>query len=244
MDPQLLSLAGLGLLLAGVVKGATGLGYASCALPFLVMTFGLKPAMGLILIPAMATNVSVALSTGHVLSTTRRFGVLYAAMLPGIALGLWLLLLVDSRIATALLGSVMIVYAIMALARPAFEIPHRWQQTLQAPTGFLNGVMTGLTGSQVMPLFPYILALRLEPARSVQAVNLAVVIATVVLGTGMAASGILTSPILAMSIAAVIPALIGAAIGNRLRALLPAESFRTIALSVLLAMGLGLLIRI
>lgn len=243
MDPLLLSLAGAGLLLAGIVKGATGLGYASCALPFLVLTVGLKPAMALILAPAMATNVSVALSSGHVAETTRRFALLYAAMLPGIALGLWLLLWVDPAVATAVLGTVMVLYAATAIARPDFEIPHRWQHALQAPTGFFNGVVTGLTGSQVMPLFPYILALRLEPARSVQAVNLAVVIATLVLGIGLAGSGILTLPILLLSLVAVVPALAGAAIGNRLRSALPQEGFRTLALAVLLVMGIGLLIR-
>src|SRR6185436_20590924 len=54
------ALAALGLFLAGVIKGTTGLGYSSCALPFLVSAIGLKPAMALVLIPAMATNVSVA----------------------------------------------------------------------------------------------------------------------------------------------------------------------------------------
>ena len=48
MEWSLLALAGLGLFLAGIVKGATGLGYSSCALPFLVSAIGLKPAMALV----------------------------------------------------------------------------------------------------------------------------------------------------------------------------------------------------
>jgi hypothetical protein len=77
MDLSLLWLAGLGLFLAGVVKGATGLGYSSCALPFLVSALGLKPAMALIIVPAMATNVTVAFTAGHFLEIARRFSNLY-----------------------------------------------------------------------------------------------------------------------------------------------------------------------
>ena len=47
-----LAIVVFGLTIAGVIKGATGLGYASCALPFLVMVLGLKPAMGLVMLPA------------------------------------------------------------------------------------------------------------------------------------------------------------------------------------------------
>ena len=79
MEWSLLLLAGLGLFLAGVVKGATGLGYSSCALPFLVSALGLKPAMALVLIPAMATNVTVACSAGHFTEISRR---LRACILP------------------------------------------------------------------------------------------------------------------------------------------------------------------
>ena len=62
-----------GLFLAGVLKGATGLGYASCALPFLVVAIGLKPAMALVVIPAIATNIGVAVTTAHLLQTVRTF---------------------------------------------------------------------------------------------------------------------------------------------------------------------------
>jgi uncharacterized membrane protein YfcA len=42
MDMAQIALAALGFLLAGVIKGTTGLGYSSCALPFLVSAVGLK----------------------------------------------------------------------------------------------------------------------------------------------------------------------------------------------------------
>lgn len=243
MDATTILLATFGLTLAGIVKGATGLGYASSALPFLVMAVGLKPAMGLVILPALATNISLALATAHLAETVRRFAPLYIAMLPGIAVGLWLLTWVDQRAAVQVLGVVMLSYAALALARPAMRIPIRQQAVLQWPTGLLNGVVTGLTGAQVMPLFPYIMALQLDAARTVQAINLAVLIASTVLAIGLAASGLVPPTIFALSVAAVVPALVGVRIGTLARARISEPAFRRLALATLMTIGVLLILR-
>ena len=45
MDWNQIALGAMGLFLAGFVKGATGLGYSTCALPFLVAAIGLRSAI-------------------------------------------------------------------------------------------------------------------------------------------------------------------------------------------------------
>jgi uncharacterized protein len=237
MDWWLILLAGAGLTLAGVIKGATGLGYSSCALPFLVTALGLKPAMALVIIPAFATNVSVALSAGHVIETLSRFKVLYAATLPGILLGIGLLLWVDQTTATKVLGIGIISYATLSLTKPNLSLPARLEKPLQFPTGFVNGVMTGLTGAQVMPLFPYMMSLNLEPSRMVQAINLSVMIASSLLALGLLATGIMTLPLLGASVLAIFPALLGVEIGARARHLITAQQFKRIVLMTLFLIG-------
>lgn len=237
------SWAAAGLFLAGIVKGATGLGYSSCALPFLVIALGLKPAMALVIVPALATNVAVALSAGHLRETVRRFHVLYLAMIPGIAVGIGLLVWINQAVAMRTLGSIIVGYAIWTLLRPDLKLSDSAASVLQVPTGFLNGVLTGLTGSQVMPLFPYMLSLGLAPDRVVQAINLAVLICSVVLAGGLLAAGIMSLPLLGLSLIAILPALTGVEIGTRLRAIIPAERFRVVMLTVLLVMGLMMLVR-
>jgi uncharacterized membrane protein YfcA len=243
MDWSLVISAGLGLFLAGIVKGATGLGYSSCALPFLVSAIGLKPAMALVIIPAMATNVTVAFTAGHFTEIARRFSNLYLAMLPGIGIGVYLLAWVAQSIATRTLGIVIIGYAVLSLARPHLSISRASERALQFPTGFANGLLTGLTGSQVMPLFPYMMALELDPNRLVQAINLAVSLSSVLLAIGLFSAGIMTPLLLGLSIIAIVPALLGVQIGARMREYIPASKFKLVVLYVLLATGLLLLIR-
>jgi uncharacterized membrane protein YfcA len=243
MDWSMLALAGAGLFLAGIVKGATGLGYASCALPFLVSAIGLKPAMALVIIPAMATNVSVAFTAGHFTEVARRFSRLYVAMLPGIAVGIYLLVWIAQSIAVRTLGVIIIGYALMTLCRPHLLLSKTYEHALQVPTGFANGVLTGLTGSQVMPLFPYMMALDLDPNRMVQAINLAVMLASVCLAAGLFSAGVLTPELAVASLLAVLPALVGVEFGNRMRAHIPAAQFRSVVLYVLLGTGALLLLR-
>lgn len=243
MDPSLFVIAGFGLFLAGIVKGATGLGYSSCALPFLVSAIGLKPAMALVIIPAMATNVTVAFSTGHVTEIGRRFFNLYMSMLPGIAVGVYLLVWVAQSIAVRTLGLIIIFYALMTLFRPQLLMSKASERVLQVPTGFANGVLTGLTGSQVMPLFPYMMALDLDPNRLVQAINLAVTLASVILAIGLFSAGIMTPELVGASVLAIAPALVGVEAGSRLRRYIPAAQFKSVVLYVLLATGVLLLIR-
>ena len=243
MEWSLLLLAGLGLFLAGIVKGATGLGYSSCALPFLVSALGLKPAMALVIIPAMATNVTVACTAGHFMETSRRFGSLYIAMLPGIALGVCLLVWVNQAVAVHALGLIIIAYVALTVFRPQFALSGALENALKIPTGFLNGVLTGLTGSQVMPLFPYMMALNLGPNRLVQAINLAVLLASVVLAIGLLAAGIMTSQLLAVSVIALAPALVGCQLGNKVRPYIPVDRFKALVLLVLFVTGALLVVR-
>ena len=244
MDWLLISIASTGLLLAGVIKGTTGLGYASCALPFLVVAVGLKPAMALVLVPAMATNISVAMTAGHFTEIVRRFMPLYVAMVPGIAAGLCILLwLGTSSVAVSVLGGAIVGYATLSLLRPQLALSGYAERVLQIPTGFANGVLTGLTGSKVMPLFPYMMALDLDPNRMVQAINLSVMLASIVLALGLFATSIMTLPLFAASVLAILPALIGVEIGRRVRVHIPATQFRKCVLIVLLLMGLLLIAR-
>ena len=243
MEWDLILVCAAGLAVAGVIKGVTGLGYASCALPFLVFALGLKTAMATVIIPAMATNVSLALNGGHVAETWDRFKLLYVSMLPGIAAGVALLIWIDQALAITVLGVIIISYACIALARPNMALPQGLERPLQIPAGFLNGVVTGLTGAQVIPLFPYMMSLNLAPDRMVQAINFAVMIASTVLAVALLATGILTPRLLAISCFAIAPALLGVEFGIRLRRHIAPDRFKRIVLATLMLSGLLMLLR-
>lgn len=237
-----IALATLGLFLAGIVKGATGLGYSSCALPFLAAAVGLKGAIVLVVIPAMASNLTLMWSAGHFRETLARFNYFYLCTIPGVCVGIFALTWIDQRIAEIMLGVLIIGYSFYSAFRPPLFLAERFQRPLQIPAGFLNGLFTGMTGSQVLPLLPYMLSLKLDPDRFVQAVNISVALSAAIMVIVLLISGLMTWPGFFMSILYIVPAMAGITIGTRIRRLIPAANFRGVVLFILAILGLFLII--
>lgn len=243
MEPEQLVWAALGLFLAGMVKGTTGIGYATCGLPFLVSSFGLTAGMAIILAPAMATNVSLAVTGGNLLACLQQFRALYAIIPLGIAAGLGLLQWIEQPTAVRLLGGIMLAYGALALAGARFSTTAVVGRRLLVPIGFAHGVMTGLTGAQVIPLVPFMLSLDIKPATAVQAINIAVLLSCAIMAVGLAATGIVSTNLLWLSMAAVPPALAGVGLGARIRNRLPERYFRASVLTAVAVSGAALLVR-
>lgn len=242
MDAANVWVAAAGLLLAGLIKGITGIGYSTCALPFLSVAVGLRNAMALVVAPAIASNVAVLFGGNEVRRVAARFWPFYASTVPGIALGTYLFSGIDADVATQILGALTLAYVMLALARPSMRMAPRLERPLALPAGFLNGVVTGTTGSQVMPLMPYFMALRLKPEEQVQAINLSVTLASVILGAAMLVAGVMSSELALASLVATAPAMAGVGAGNIVRPALSAATFRFLSLMMLTSIGTSLLL--
>ncbi len=235
--PETLAATAAAFLVAAFVKGATGLGFSTCALPLLALAIGIREALPLVLAPSIASNLLVMRGAGHFRETVRRFWPLCLAALPGIALGVMLLVWVDPLAAGAVLGAVLAGYAAFALARPALSLPTRLERPLQWPVGLVNGAVNGLTGSQVMPLLPYLLALGLDPNRFVQAINCVFTFSSLAMAVGLSQAGLLTGPAAVLSVLGLLPVWAGVKLGEALRRRLPAEVFRKAVLALLALLG-------
>lgn len=243
MDSTIIIVALSAFLVAGLIKGTTGLGFSTACLPFLVYAAGLKDALALIIVPSLISNVTVMRDAGHFRETVSRFWPLYAALVPGIIAGLAVLDRVDGVTAAAVLGGVLCVYSVYGLTAPALHLPDAWERPLAAPTGFLTGMLNGLTGTQVIPLLPYMLARPLDPNRLVQAVNCSFTLSSLAMAAGLSTLSLFSLNQLALSVAGVAPALGGVRLGGMLRRRLDPMLFRQLVLLVLLALGVSLVWR-
>ena len=243
MEPSAMIYAVAGLLAAGVIKGATGIGYSSCALPFLVAAVGLKPAVALLVVPAMASNLMVVCTAGHLRATVQKFWPLYIATLPGIIAGIFALTALDQHVATKLLGGLIVAYGLQSLLHPSFQLGSAVARGPRIPVGLVSGFFTGLTGSQVMPLMPYMLSLNMNSEQLVQAVNIAVITASVFLGVCLMTFGVVQPELLMLSLLAVVPALLGVQAGTWYRSRIDDRRFRGLVVLVLMAIGAALVVR-
>ena len=243
MTPETLAIVGAAFFFAAFSKGITGLGFSTSCLPILALAIGLKPTLPLLLIPSIASNIIVMIEAGHFRESLRRFWPLLLATVPGIALGLALLTWLDQRHAGAALGVVLFCYGVFALRTPELRLPARLERPLAPLIGFLTGIVNGLTGSQVMPVLPFMLALRLERDRFIQGINCSFTFCSLVMAAGLSQIGLMTVDTALVSALGLLPVYIGVTLGGRLRRRLSPEIFRRLVLCMLMAGGILLVLR-
>ncbi len=228
---------------AAFVKGTTGLGFSTTALPFLVLTLGLKEALPLLILPSLTSNLIVMREAGGFKPALRQFWPLYLAALPGLLLGLFLLAWLDPVLSASVLGVVLISYCLFALAQPEFRLRPPIAKLLAMPTGFVNGAVNGLTGSQVMPVLPYMMSLHLAPAPFVQAINIMFTGSSLVMALGLAKLGLMSPTDLLVSTVGLIPVFVGVRFGSTVRRWLAPKAFRVAVLALLLFLGASMVVR-
>jgi uncharacterized membrane protein YfcA len=236
-EPVLLVWVGAVFLLAGMVKGTIGLGLPSISLGLLAATMDLRLAMILLLAPNVITNLWQAFVGGHFMMLLKRLWLFLLCAAVAIWLGSAALDLVDVKALGALLGLLLVVYALLGLLRPPLSLPARHEIWAGPLVGGINGVLTGLTGSFVVPGVPYLQALGLTRDQLVQAMGMLFMASTLGLGASLSGRNMLSVDLLLLSGACVLPALLGMVIGQRLRDRLSETAFRKAFYGSLLLLG-------
>ncbi|MCW0233784.1 MAG: sulfite exporter TauE/SafE family protein [Ferrovibrio sp.] len=236
-DHLLLLWIGAVFLLAGTVKGTIGLGLPSISLGLLAATMDLRVAMILLLAPNVVTNLWQACTGGHLALLLRRLWPFLLCAAGAIWLGTAALNTVDTKTLAALLGLLLALYAVIGLTRPPLSLPARHEIWAGPLLGLANGVLTGLTGSFVVPGVPYLQALGLSRDQLVQAMGLLFMASTLALGASLGGRSLLTGELLWLSLAAVLPALAGMGLGRRLRHRLSETGFKRAFYGALLLLG-------
>jgi len=224
-------------LLAGLVKGVTGLGMPTISLTILTATLGLKPAMALLLVPSFVTNVWQALAGGSLLAILRRLWPFLLAMFLTTWLGVAVLARSRSDLLAGLLGVAVLVYAVTGLASLELPRPGRREGWLTPLVGAVSGLLNGMTGAFVVPGVLYLQSLGLPRDAFIQGMGVLFATAVTALAVALGNRQLLSPDLALLSAGAVIPGLIGMGLGQIVRRRLSESLFRTIFFSALLMIG-------
>ncbi|WP_181704955.1 sulfite exporter TauE/SafE family protein [Chthonobacter rhizosphaerae] len=230
-------------LVAGLVKGVTGMGLPTVAMGVLGSVLSPLAAAALLLVPSFVTNVWQLAAGPRLRPLAVRLWPMMAAIVVGTLAGSAVLARGDARLTTAGLGAALVLYAVYTLAARQPRVPPRHERWLSPAVGFATGVVTGGTGVFVMPAVPYLQALDLEKDDLVQALGLSFTLSTLALGAGLAAHDAVRPADLALSALAVAPALAGMAAGQLIRRRISPGTFRRWFLVCLMLLGLDMTVR-
>lgn len=242
--PQLLMVIVV-FVLAGGVKGVTGMGLPTVAMSLLGLWMSPLQAAAMLVAPSLATNVAQCRGP-HL----RR---LAARLWPG-----WLAIAIvtvaapgfgdaaSAQSAKRWLGAILVAYGAWGLWRPAlpdFAARGPW---LSGVAGAATGLVTAFTAVFVLPWVAYLQTLRLQKDEMVQALGLSFTVATVALAVRVQAS----SPQAWWSISGVIAmclvlagAFAGLKLGEVLRGRLAGPAFQKALFAVFIALGVANLSR-
>ncbi|TPL04707.1 MULTISPECIES: sulfite exporter TauE/SafE family protein [unclassified Mesorhizobium] len=230
-------------LLAGIVKGVTGMGLPTLAMGLLGTIMPPVTAASLLIVPSFVTNVWQLFAGPSFSAILRRLWLMMAGILIGTIAGSRLLASDNVKWTTAGLGAALIVYAAYSLLARQPVVPAKAERWSSPFVGFLTGLVTGGTGVFVVPAVPYIQALGLSRDDLIQALGLSFTVSTIALALGLASHGAFEAGYLALSSLAVLPALLGMWLGQALRQKISPATFRRWFLIFLVLLGVELLLR-
>lgn len=224
-------------LLAGFVKGVIGLGLPTISMGILALTMPTAEAAAVLVAPSIITNFWQMLNGKPLLVALQRHWRLFA----GICIGTWssagLMMGTPSRASSAALGGAIMLYGLLGTFSIRFSVSPRMERWLAVPIGAATGFLSAATGVFVIPAVPFLGALGLPKDELIQALAISFTVSTMALVGNLVAVRVYTTDLAITSAVAVLPALIGMALGQVARTRLSEQAFRRVFFVSMVALG-------
>ncbi len=229
---------------AGLVKGVLGMGLPTVAMGVLSLVMAPATAAAMLVVPSLVTNVWQLLAGPAFGALLRRLATMMLAVFAGTILSIGVLTGQSASLAGAALGAILALYGALGLAAPHFTVSAKVEHWLSPLIGLVTGLITGATGIFVIPAVPYLNSLGLAKENLIQALGLSFTVSTIALACGLSLSDQFRLEAASTSLLAVVPALVGMFLGQRVRGKLQPEAFRRWFFIGLVVLGAYMIARV
>jgi uncharacterized membrane protein YfcA len=234
--PGLIVLLAVSLVFAGLVKGVIGVGMPTVAFPLLSMLVDVQIAVMLLSMPLILSNIPQALEGGFVGQTLRSLAPVLAGMIPGVWIGVAVLLTVDPAAAKIVAGASVILVAALTLLAPKLQIKPRLIGPAGFGAGFCGGLLGGIAALSGPLVFIFLLAKGLSVRAFTKEASMFLVVSSVLLASALTSSHKFDWRDVVISTLATAPVVAGMLAGQKVRDAIPADAFKKlVVLTVLLA---------
>ena len=160
LDWQMMVLVLSIMLFAGLVHGTLGLGFPMVATPMLAVSFDVRSAILITLLPTVAVNLASLWNSRHSLSSVKRFLPITGFVLIGSIGGAYILASVDPDPFRLVLAGLILLYLWTNLSG---RVPRQWIDAnlivAMGLFGILAGLAAGVTNVMVAILIIFFLSL-------------------------------------------------------------------------------------
>jgi uncharacterized protein len=224
--------------IAGAVKGVIGLGLPMVSLGLLTVALDLQTAMALLVVPSFVTNLWQSVAGGNAKVILDRLWPFLVTATVTVWIGVAALTRLNPSLLAALLGAQLVTYSLVSLRGIRLTIPIRHEGWAGPLIGSANGVLTGMTGSSVVPGVMFLQAIGLPRDVLIQAMGMLFAASTLALAAALQQANFLTVDHGILSSGAVLPAIAGMIGGRWIRKALTEQRFRQVFFIALLMLGI------
>ena len=225
------------LIVAGLLKGIIGVGMPIVALPLLSLFIDIKSAAMLLSMPLIVSNLPQALEGGKTGRSLVQLTPVLLGMIPGLFLGVRILLGLDANVAKIIAGLVLIGVAGVTLLAPRLQLSSRLVLPAGITFGFFGGILGGIAAMAGPLVFIFLLAKGLHGKAFTKEASLYLVVSAGLLAIFLPASRQFSWLDVLVSTAAMLPVVLGMYVGQHLRDKIAPETFRKLVLIAVIAAG-------
>jgi uncharacterized membrane protein YfcA len=229
------------LIVAGLLKGTIGVGMPVVALPLLSLFIDIKSATMLLSMPLIFSNLPQALEGGKTGRCVMQLMPVFLGMIPGLFLGVRVLLALDASVAKIIAGLVLMGVAGVTLLAPKLQVQSRLVLPTGITLGFFGGFLGGIAAMAGPLVFIFLLAKGLRGMAFTKEASLYLVVSSGLLAILLTASRQFSWLDVSVSTAATMPVVLGMYVGQHMRDKIAPKTFKKLLLIAIIAAGADLL---
>ena len=236
-------IAGIVYLLAGVLKGTLGIGFPTAVIAMMAIFIDARTAILLAIVPMIATNLWQVIRSGQIVETFKEIWLVLSIMVVFIIIFTRVSADFPHELLTLFVGIAVAIFAITSLWIDPPALLPKYKLPAQISTGVVSGVMGGLTSIWAPAIIVYLTSTRADKEVFVSTVGMLLLVGSITLFSSYWNIDMISLEQTRISALLVIPAILGFSIGEVLRKRVSNELFRKLMLWFFLIMGINLLWR-
>ena len=221
------------------------MGLPTISLLLLTLFTDISAAISLIIIPSLATNLLQGFIGKYFKELVKEFWIFFIISGLFVYLGTFIFLKINVQISTLLLSILIISYSFIVLTKKNYSIKTGNSTLMKISIFSSNGILTGMTGSLIIPGVFYFQSLDFNKEKLIQALGIHFSVLTLFLGLSKSYNNYyLTQDLLFVSFISSIFAFAGMFVGNHIGSKINENLFKTLFMFSLIVLGILLALKI
>src|SRR5919108_5509373 len=234
---------GIALLLAGFVKGASGMGFPLIATPTAALLLDIRIAITILIIPNIVMDVAQVFRGGFPSTVLHRFGWFAASTVVGVFLGTKVLITLPLWVLNICLGVMVLVFVVSSWLRFEFTISSQAERILSPPAGLISGFLNGMTNAAGPALAIYLYGLKLPKVEFIKSIATIFIITKLSQLAAVSTWNLFNWSTLSLSLEVTLFVLLGFYGGLKTQDRINQQTFNRGLLFLLFAIGVTLILR-